>query len=96
MLTSCNFNDPYKEVEHYMRDLKTEEEVRSRFGKARYTFYSGVKDYYVDGYSYKERTIEHKVEIIFPKVSADQYTDVILYVYYDKDENVTDYYVGGS
>jgi len=50
----------------------------------------GMEDYYIDGYSYREREITGKCLIYFGEY------DAICYVYLDKDNRVEDVYIGGS
>ena len=40
--------------------------------------------------------ITQKVQIFFPAQKFSEYADIIVYVYYDDQREVEDYYVGGS
>jgi len=87
---------PYTEIERIIENINTEEEVIKVFGKPHKIFYKGEKDYYVKGYSFKRRLIQNKVYIYFPKMHSSDYVDIILYVYFDNNNLVEDYFVGGS
>jgi len=87
---------PYKEIEKITKNLQTEKEVIEVFGQPYKTVYKGSEDYYVKGYSFKEREIQNKVHIFFPKNRTDAVADIILYVYIGADGQVEDYFVGGS
>ena len=48
------------------------------------------------GYSFKKRKINYKVQIFFPSEFGVGTWDPILYIYYDKQGNIEDYFLGGS
>lgn len=89
-------NAPYVEIKQRISGLKTEAAVVKVFGKPRLVFHRGDHDYYVSGYTYKERPISNKVFVYFPSSRSYQYHDIILYVYVDARGRVEDYHVGGS
>ena len=87
--------DPFeKEHEKYRSALKlglTPAAVESALGKPFrvYTRENAPKEYYVKGYGRKERPITNKVYIYMG-------TETIAYVYFDNQEKVEDFFVGGS
>lgn len=69
----------------------TEEEVVQLLGKPFkvYEKETAPKNYYIEGYAFKERPITSKVYIYVA-------SEPILYVYIDKNKKVEDMFLGGS
>lgn len=69
----------------------TEQEVREKLGEPAHTHERGTapEDYYVKGYSFKERPITNKVLIYIA-------SEPIAYVYLDNQGRVEEVFVGGS
>jgi outer membrane protein assembly factor BamE (lipoprotein component of BamABCDE complex) len=69
----------------------TEQEVREKLGTPAHVYHkaSAPKDYYVKGYSHKERLITNKVLIYIA-------SEPIAYVYLDEQNKVEEVFVGGS
>jgi hypothetical protein len=77
-----------------LRSIKvgmTEAEVRAALGAPlhEYTQENAPKPYYVKGWTYKERSISHKV-LIYIKAEP------IAYIWIDRQGRVEDVFVGGS
>lgn len=69
----------------------TEQEVIQHLGPPHWVFRkeTAPPDYYIPGWSYKEREITHKVLI-------DSFAEPIAYYYLDENNKVEDIYIGGS
>lgn len=95
-ISGCEFNRPYEEVERKIRSLSTKDDVIKTFGYPRYIETKGASNYFVTGYSFKDVVIEHEVYIYFPTVEKYEHIDVIAYIYFDANNFISDYFVGGS
>lgn len=89
-------NQPYWELENRVSSFESAEDFKTEFGDPRYVYRSGRENYYVEGYSYKNREITGRVEIYFPTLPGYEHLDFILYVYYSQEGSVEEIYVGGS
>ena len=98
VLLSMHFwaQHPYKEIEETVSSLSTEKDVIDVFGNPYKIVSEDETDYYVKGYSFKERSITNKVYIYFPTTSSNSYDDIILYIYFNSNGQVEDFFVGGS
>ena len=86
------WNEPYYTRARSVQLGMTETDVRARLGEPyrSYEAATAPKDYYADGYSYQRREISNRALIYFGG------TDMIVYVYLDKDERVEHVFIGGS
>ncbi len=84
------FGDEYRRLEAVTVGM-SEREVIALLGQPHKTYYrdSAPKDYYVPGYTYKERAISNKVFIY-------SFSEPIAYYYLDNNNKVEDAFVGGS
>lgn len=89
-------NEPYRYIEDSVSALQTESEVLTRFGEPVDTYFAGETDYYVSGYSRREREISHKVHVFRLWEAGERTESMVLYVYIDEKGEIEDFYVGGS
>lgn len=89
-------NKPYFEVSRLIEQAETESKVEELFGPAYKIFEKGDKDRYLKGWSYEEREITDHAAVYFLQDRFPENWDMIVYVYYDQEGNIEDYYIGGS
>jgi len=94
ILSSLVVNETFSRDYALFRSIKigmSEQHVVNLLGKPVKIYSRGTapKDYYVKGYSYKEREISNKVFIYIA-------SEPIAYIYFDDQNNVEDVFVGGS
>ena len=82
---------PKQRIESQLRVGLTQEEIRQRLGEPelRYEADAAPDRYYVDGWAYREREITSEVWIFIVG-------EPICYVWFDEDDRVEDWFVGGS
>jgi outer membrane protein assembly factor BamE (lipoprotein component of BamABCDE complex) len=93
-VAACNPEPVLKVDYERFRSIKvgmTEQEVREKLGAPVHVYEtrSAPKDYYVKGYSFKERPITNKVLIYIA-------SEPIAYIYVDHQAKVEEVFVGGS
>jgi outer membrane protein assembly factor BamE (lipoprotein component of BamABCDE complex) len=94
VLAACGPHPVFKTDYERFQAIKagmTEQEVRDKLGTPAHVYERGTapKDYYVKGYSFKERPITNKVLIYIA-------SEPIAYVYLDQQNRVEEIFVGGS
>ena len=84
------FGDEYRRLETVKIGM-SEKEVIGLLGQPHKIYYrdSAPKNYYVPGYSHKERNISNKVFIY-------SFAEPITYYYFDESNRVEDIFIGGS
>jgi outer membrane protein assembly factor BamE (lipoprotein component of BamABCDE complex) len=93
-IASCGPHPVFqKDYERFqaIKEGMTEQEVREKLGEPAHMYdrANAPKDYYVKGYSFKERPISNKVLIYIA-------SEPIAYVYLDDQNKVEEVFVGGS
>jgi len=93
-LAQCGPSDAFREDYEGLRSIKvgmTEQGVIEKLGTPLHVYdkASAPKDYYVEGWSRRERAITHKVLIYIA-------SEPIAYVYLDDQNKVEEVFVGGS
>lgn len=85
-----SFIEDYKKFESIKVGM-SEEEVIKRLGEPQkvYNSENEPENYYVEGYSFKKRSITNKVLIYIG-------TEPIAYFYFDNQNKVEDIFIGGS
>lgn len=87
-------NEPYWRIENRVAPLKTEAEIRREFGEPARIVPAGRTDYYVPGYTRKERAVSGTLLVYFPKRRDGDLPDTALYVYLDERKRVEETYLG--
>jgi outer membrane protein assembly factor BamE (lipoprotein component of BamABCDE complex) len=84
------FDEEYKKFQSIKPGM-TESQVLGLLGKPERMYEKGTapKDYYIEGYAFKERPITNKVYIYVGK-------EPIAYIYFDNRNKVEEAFVGGS
>jgi outer membrane protein assembly factor BamE (lipoprotein component of BamABCDE complex) len=94
LIAACGPSPVFKAEYERFRSIKvgmTEQEVRDRLGSPTHVYErrSAPQNYYVKGYSFKDRLITNKVLIYIG-------SEPIAYVYIDDQNKVEEVFVGGS